>query len=154
VFWDTEIYLLPFYTMTLPEAARSLLMYRFHTLGGARAKAASMRWRGALYAWESADTGDETTPAHVIGPDRKVVAILCGKQKQHISADVAYAVWQYWQATGDEAFLRDAGAQIILETGRFWASRAKLEADGRRHIRGVIGLDEYHKHNDAAPSQT
>jgi len=148
VFWDTEIYLLPFYTMTWPEAARSLLMYRFHTLGGARAKAASMGWRGALYAWESADTGDETTPEHVIGPDRKVVAILCGQQEQHISADVAYAVWQYWQATGDEAFLCDAGAEIILETGRFWASRAGLEADGRRHIRGVMGPDEYHENID------
>ena len=74
--------------------------------------------------------------------------ILCGKQEQHISADVAYAVWQYWQATGDEGFLLDAGAEILLETGRFWSSRAQLEADGRRHIRGVIGPDEYHEHID------
>jgi len=145
VFWDTEIYLLPFYTMTWPEAARSLLMYRFITLDGARAKATRMGFRGALYAWESADTGQETTPEHVAGPDRRIVDVLCGKQEQHISADIAYAVWQYWQATGDEDFLRDAGAEIILETGRFWSSRAQLEADGRRHIRGVIGPDEYHE---------
>jgi len=71
--------------------------------------------------------------------------ILCGSQEQHISADVAYAVWQYWQATGDEAFLTGAGAEMLLETGRFWVSRAGLEADGRRHIRGVIGPDEYHE---------
>jgi trehalose/maltose hydrolase-like predicted phosphorylase len=148
VFWDTEIYLLPFYTMTWPEAARALLMYRFHTLGAARAKAARMGWRGALYAWESADTGAETAPEQVIGPDRKVVHILCGTQEQHISADVAYAVWQYWQATGDEGFLLDAGAEILLETARFWFSRAKLEADGFSHIRGVIGPDEYHQHID------
>jgi trehalose/maltose hydrolase-like predicted phosphorylase len=148
VFWDTEIYLLPFYTMTWPEAARSLLMYRFRTLDGARAKAAGMGWRGALYAWESADTGEETTPEHAIAPDRKVVDILCGKQEQHISADVAYAVWQYWQATGDEGFLLDAGAEILLETGRFWSSRAQLESDGHSHIRGVIGPDEYHEHID------
>ena len=145
VFWDTEIYLLPFYTLTWPEAARALLMYRFATLGGARAKAAAMGWRGAMYAWESADTGAETTPEHGIGPDRKVVDILCGTQEQHITADVAYAVWQYWLATGDEAFLRDAGAEILLEAGRFWASRALLEADGLHHIRGVIGPDEYHE---------
>ena len=107
-----------------------------------------MGWRGALYAWESADTGAETTPEQVIGPDRQVVDILCGKQEQHISADVAYAVWQYWQATGDEDFLLDAGAEIILETGRFWSSRARLEPDGLRHIRGVIGPDEYHEHID------
>jgi trehalose/maltose hydrolase-like predicted phosphorylase len=148
VFWDTEIYLLPFYTMTWPEAARSLLMYRWRTLDGARAKAAGMGWRGALYAWESADTGAETTPEQVIGPDRKVVEVLNGKQEQHISADVAYAVWHYWKASGDEAFLCDAGAEIILETGRFWSSRAELGQDGKRHIRGVIGPDEYHMHID------
>jgi trehalose/maltose hydrolase-like predicted phosphorylase len=148
VFWDTEIYLLPFYTMTWPEAARSLLMYRFRTLDAARAKAVSMGWRGALYAWESADTGQETTPERAIGPDRQVIEILCGTQEQHISADVAYAVWQYWQATRDEEFLLDAGAEILLETARFWASRAQLESDRRSHIRGVIGPDEYHEHID------
>jgi trehalose/maltose hydrolase-like predicted phosphorylase len=123
-------------------------MYRFRTLDAARAKSARMGWRGALYAWESADSGVETTPEQVIGADRQVIDILSGKEEQHISADVAYAVWQYWQATRDETFLRDAGAEILLETGRFWASRALLEADGYRHIRDVIGPDEYHEHVD------
>jgi len=148
VFWDTEIYLLPFYALTWPEAARALLMYRFHTLDAARAKATRLGWRGALYAWESADTGAEASPAQVIAPDRQVVNILCGTQEQHISADVAYAVWQYWQATADERFLLAAGAEILLETARFWASRAELDGDGVRHIRGVIGPDEYHQHID------
>jgi trehalose/maltose hydrolase-like predicted phosphorylase len=148
VFWDTEIFLLPFYILTWPEAARALLMYRFRTLDAARSKAAGMGWRGALYAWECADTGAETTPERVIGPDRQVIEILCGKEEQHISADVAYAVWQYWRTTADEAFLCDAGAEILLETGRFWASRAQLETDGYRHIRNVIGPDEYHEHVD------
>ncbi|WP_020177329.1 glycoside hydrolase family 65 protein [Methyloferula stellata] len=148
VFWDTEIFLLPFYCFTWPEAARALLMYRFRTLAGARAKAAGMGWRGALYAWESTDSGVEETPEEAIGPDRKIVNILCGKQEQHISADVAYAVWQYWLATSDDVFLCEAGAQILFETARFWSSRAKLEADGRHHIRGVIGPDEYHEHID------
>jgi trehalose/maltose hydrolase-like predicted phosphorylase len=148
VFWDTEIFLLPFYIFTWPEAARALLTYRFHTLDAARAKAAAMGWRGALYAWESTDTGVETAPSQLVGPDRRVVDILTGVREQHISADVAYAVWQYWTATGDEAFLLETGAEIILETGRFWASRAQLEPDGRRHIRGVIGPDEYHEDVD------
>jgi trehalose/maltose hydrolase-like predicted phosphorylase len=134
--------------MTWPAAARALLMYRFHTLDGARAKAADMGWRGALYAWESADTGAETTPKEAVGPDRKIIAILSGVQEQHISADVAYAVWRYWEATDDEAFLREAGAEILIETARFWVSRATLESDGARHIRGVIGPDEYHEHID------
>ena len=148
VFWDTEIFLLPFYTLTWPEAARSLLMYRFHTLDGARAKAIRKGWRGALYAWESASTGAEATPEQVVGPNREIVEVLSGEEEQHISADVAYAVWQYWQATGDDRFLCDAGAEILFETARFWSSRAVLEADGKRHIRGVIGPDEYHENID------
>jgi hypothetical protein len=95
VFWDTEIYLLPFYTAVWPEAARALLMYRFHTLPGARAKAAHFGFKGALYAWESADTGMETTPERVVVSDGTMVEILTGRMEHHISADVAYAVWQY-----------------------------------------------------------
>jgi trehalose/maltose hydrolase-like predicted phosphorylase len=148
VFWDTEIYLLPFYTAAWPEAARAMLMYRFHTLPAARAKAAQMGYKGALYAWESADTGEETTPERVVGPDGAMVDILCGKMEQHISADIAYAVWQHWRATGDDGFFLEAGAEILLETARFWASRAAAEADGGRHIRHVIGPDEYHEDVD------
>jgi HAD superfamily hydrolase (TIGR01509 family) len=148
VFWDTEIYLLPFYTAVWPQAARSLLMYRFHTLPAARAKAEKAGWKGALYAWESADTGEETTPEQVVGADGTIIEILCGKLEQHISADVAYAVWQYWLATGDDEFLLSAGAEILLETARFWATRAVLEPDGKRHIRHVIGPDEYHEDVD------
>ena len=148
VFWDTEIYLLPFYILTWPEAARALLMYRYHTLPGARAKAERRGYRGAMYAWESADTGEETTPEAVLDLNGNPVFVLCGTQEQHISADVAYAVWQYWRATGDDQFLLDGGAEIVLDTARFWASRAELEDDGRYHIRGVIGPDEYHEHID------
>ncbi len=148
VFWDTEIYLLPFYTFTWPEAARALLMYRFRTIDGARQKAAQMGFRGAMYAWESADTGAEATPERVVGPDGQIIDVLCGKQEQHITADVAYAVWQYWLATEDVDFLLDAGAEVLLETGRFWSSRAQSEADGYCHIRNVIGPDEYHEHVD------
>jgi trehalose/maltose hydrolase-like predicted phosphorylase len=145
VFWDTETYLLPFYIFTWPQAARALLMYRFHTLPGARAKAAKLGYRGALYAWESTDTGEETTPERVIDPAGRLVTVLCGLEEHHISADIAYAVWQYWQATRDDQFLLSAGAEILLDTARFWASRAALEQDGRHHIRRVIGPDEYHE---------
>jgi trehalose/maltose hydrolase-like predicted phosphorylase len=145
VFWDTEIYLLPFYTLTWPEAARALLMYRFHTLDGARRKAARLGYRGALYAWESAETGDEATPEEIVDPAGRSLKILCGLEEQHISADVAYAVWKYWEVTGDDGFMVEAGAEIVLETARFWASRAVLEDDGRYHIRRVIGPDEYHE---------
>ncbi len=148
VFWDTEIYLLPFYTMVWPEAARAMLMYRYHTLPAARRKAAETGCKGALYAWESADTGDEATPESVIGPDGAMIDVLTGKMEIHISADIAYAVWQYWHVTGDDDFFVDAGAEILLETARFWASRAVAGQDGARHIRHVIGPDEYHEDVD------
>jgi len=144
VFWDTEIYMLPFYVFTDPPAARALLMYRYHTLGAARRKAQALGYRGALYAWESADTGEEVTPRLGVARDGRVVEMLTGEQEHHISADIAYGVWHYWRATGDDAFIVGAGAEILIETARFWASRARVETDGHAHIRAVIGPDEYH----------
>ena len=145
IFWDTDIFMLPFFILTYPEAARALVMYRYHTLAAARAKAARLGHRGAFYAWESADSGEEVTPPFVIAPDGQIIRILTGEQEQHISADVAFGVWNYWQATGDDRFLVEAGAEILIETARFWASRAEREEDGHYHIRGVIGPDEYHE---------
>jgi trehalose/maltose hydrolase-like predicted phosphorylase len=77
-----------------------------------------------------------------------MIDILTGKMELHISADIAYAAWQYWRATGDDRFFLDAGAEILLETARFWATRAEAEVDGKRHIRHIIGPDEYHEDVD------
>jgi trehalose/maltose hydrolase-like predicted phosphorylase len=145
VFWDTEIFMLPFYVLTDPPSARALLMYRYHSLPAAREKARRLGYQGALYAWESTSTGEETTPGYSLSPDGEIKPILNGVLEHHISADVAYAVWQYWQATADETFLLDAGAEILFETARFWASRGLLDEDGSYHIREVIGPDEYHE---------
>jgi kojibiose phosphorylase len=145
VFWDTEIYLLPMYTASQPQVARAALMYRYHTLPAAREKAARLGYRGALYAWESAHTGEEATPPVVFDHRHEPIYIKNGIQEQHISADIAYAVWQYWQSTGDDTFLRKAGAEIVLETARFWESRVRLGSDGQYHIDEVIGPDEYHE---------
>ena len=140
VFWDTDIFMLPFFTLTYPEAARALLMYRYHTLPAARRRAARLGYRGALYAWELADTGEDVTPSLVLEPDGEVIRILTGEQEQHISADVAYAVWSYWRTTGDEAFLVQAGAEILLQTARFWASRVECGEDGRRYSGALSDL--------------
>ena len=145
VFWDTEIFLLPFFIWTHPATARALLAYRHRTLPAARAKAARLGYGGALYAWESADTGEETTPEFVWLPDGTRLTILTGVQEHHIAADVAWAVWQYWQVTGDHGFVEDMGAEIVVETARFWASRVASGEGGRQHIREVIGPDEYHE---------
>ncbi|MBV9087573.1 MAG: glycoside hydrolase family 65 protein, partial [Acidobacteriaceae bacterium] len=148
VFWDTEIYMLPFYIHTHPRSARALLTYRFHTLPAAREKARAAGYRGAMYPWESADTGEETTPTAVIAPGGEVIRVLNGEMEIHITADIAFAVWQYWKATADDDFFRQFGAEIMLETARFWASRGIIESDGAYHIRNVIGPDEYHENVD------
>jgi len=145
VFWDTETFMVPFFMHAWPEAARTLLRYRHRTLDGARRKAQNLHYRGALYAWESADTGDETTPPVVLTPYGEIIPILSGLEEHHISADIAYAIWQYVRATGDEAFLEEEGAEILLETARFWASRGSWNKDGKYHIDRVIGPDEYHE---------
>lgn len=148
VFWDTEIFILPFFTYTSPHIARNLLLYRYHTLPGARLKARENGWQGAMYAWESASNGEETTPRWVPGPGGKeLVRIWPGDIELHISADVAYAVMQYWQVTGDDKFMLRYGAEIVLDTARFWGSRAEWDPDRRRYeINDVIGPDEYHDH--------
>jgi len=150
VFWDTEIFLLPFLTYTQPALARNLLTYRYHTLPGARRKAQANGYEGAMIAWESAQTGDEVTPRWVPGPQgEELVRIWCGDIELHITADVAYAVWHYWQATGDDAWMRDYGAEILLDTAVFWGSRAEWNPErGCYEINDVIGPDEYHEHVD------
>ncbi len=148
VFWDTEIFMLPFYTHVWPEAARTLLRYRHRTLDGARRKARGQNYQGALFAWESADTGDETTPPMVLTPYGEIIPILSGIEEHHISADVAYAIWAYTRATGDDEFLADEGAEILIETARFWASRAQSKKDGSFHVERIIGPDEYHESVD------
>lgn len=148
-FWDTEIFMLPLFTYTAPEIARNLLDYRYLTLPAARAKARAAGYEGAWYAWESADTGDEVTPVWV--PDfhdkKKLARVWTGDLAIHISADVAYAVQQFWQATGDDAWYIERGAEIVLDTAKFFASRAEWLAErGCYGYTDVIGPDEYHDH--------
>jgi trehalose/maltose hydrolase-like predicted phosphorylase len=151
VFWDTEIFVFPFFVYTHPRTARALLMYRYHTLPAAREKARAYNYRGALYAWESTDTGVDVTPAFIYNAAGERIEIFTALEEHHISADIAFAIWQYWQVTGDDAFMLQAGAEMLLELARFWASRAERGDDGRYHIHKVIGPDEFHEHvNDNA----
>ncbi|ABA21897.1 Glycoside hydrolase family 65, central catalytic [Trichormus variabilis ATCC 29413] len=149
IFWDTEIFILPFLTFTQPALARNLLTYRYHTLPGARRKAQEAGYQGAMFAWESATTGDEVTPRWVPGANGELVRIWCGDIEVHITADVAYAVWHYWQTTDDDEWMHDYGAEIILDTAVFWESR--VQWNQQRHsydILDVIGPDENHDRVD------
>jgi kojibiose phosphorylase len=148
-FWDTEIFMLPLFAYTAPSIARNLLTYRYRLLPAARRKAQANGFEGAQFPWESAETGDEVTPTWVPHTtDRsRLVRIWTGDIEIHISADIAYAAYSYWQVTGDDDWLIDEGAELILDTAKFWASRAEWNAQlGRYEYNDVIGPDEYHEH--------
>lgn len=151
-FWDTEIFLMPYYLFTNPKAAKNLLEYRYYILEGARKKAAKAGYQGAMYPWEAAWIHDEETCADIIGVDvetGKPMRVLCGEIEVHISADVAYAVWEYYTTTKDKAFMEEYGYEILLETARFWASRSQWNEEKQRYeIRRVIGPDEYKEEVD------
>ncbi|MEH2317275.1 beta-phosphoglucomutase [Nostoc sp.] len=154
IFWDTEIFMQPLFLFTQPAIARNLLSYRWHTLNGARRKAAHYGYKGAMFAWESAVTGDEVTPRWAIGSDfyGEDVRIWCRDQEIHINADIPYAIWNYWQATGDDDWMQKRGAEVILDAAIFWGSRVEFNPQRQKYeIRGVIGADEYHEfvHNNA-----
>lgn len=154
IFWDTEIFMLPMFIFTQPAIARNLLSYRWLTLPGARRKASHYGYKGAMFAWESADSGDEVTPRWALGNDfyGEDVRIWCRDREIHINADIPYAAWNYWQTTGDDEWMQKCGAEIILDTAIFWASRVEFNPERQQYeIRGVIGVDEYHEfvHNNA-----
>lgn len=150
-FWDTEIFILPLFIYTAPHIAKNLLNYRYRNLPAARVKARTNGYEGAQFPWESADTGEEVTPTWVpfYGDRSKMVRIWTGDIEIHISTDIAYAAFQYWQVTGDDAWFIEKGAELTLDTAKYWASRAEWsEAAGRYEYNNVIGPDEYHEHVD------
>ena len=123
----------PFYILTQPDTAKALLRYRHHTLDGARANSREYGTSGARYAWESADTGREECPQFTAdGANR----FWTREEEIHVSADVAYGIVRYVEATGDTAFLHDVGAEILFETSRFWVDRA---VPRRRGVRAPPG---------------
>jgi len=147
VFWDTEIFLLPFYTYVFPEDAKRLLMYRYYTLKGALKNAKDYGYKGAKIAWESADTGEETTPAYGLRADGSSVKIFTGDEEHHIVSDVVHGIYKYMRASADDDFLFNYAAEIVFQTARFWLSRVEKRRD-RYEIRKVIGPDEFHEHVD------
>jgi kojibiose phosphorylase len=151
IFWDTEIFMLPFFDHTQPELARHLVRYRYHTLDGARRKAAEYGFRGAFYAWESQESGDDACTLFNITDvltNRPMRTYFRDKQV-HISADVALATWRHHSLSGDTSVLIDGGAEVILECARFFTSYAwyKPERD-RYELLDVVGPDEYHERVD------
>jgi kojibiose phosphorylase len=132
VFWDTEIFMLPFFSMTNPAAAKNLLMFRYHTLPEARRHAEANWFKGAMYGWQVNAQGVEQTPQGV-GAYYSI----------HVIADIAFAILEYLNATGDDEFFLNQGMEILIETARFWQSRATKREDGKYDIIAVRGPNEY-----------
>ncbi|HCD08417.1 MAG TPA: family 65 glycosyl hydrolase [Lactobacillus sp.] len=151
-FWDTEIFMLPYYIFTMPNIARDLLTYRYLGLAGAHKKAQANNYRGAQFPWEAAIVEEgEAAPLWgsadiVTGESMK---IWSGFIEQHVTSDVVIAVMEYLNATGDQEFAEKMGYEMILDVAKFWSSRLEYDQDHDRYeITDVIGPDEYKEHAD------
>lgn len=145
-FWDTELFMLPFFAYVFPKTARNLETYRYHLLDAARANAKKNGYRGAQYPWESADDGTEQCPDWTIEPDGTCYRCYVAVYEHHVTAAVAYGVYDYVKITKDLDFLFNKGAEILVETARFWASRCEYVSEKDRYeINQVTGPDEWHE---------
>lgn len=151
-FWDTETFIFPYFQMSEPETARTLLEFRYKGLYGARKKAIENGYKGAMYPWEAAWVSDGEVTPYVIGVNvhtGEPMICLTGVIEQHITSDIIFALWQYYAATDDQDFMDRYGYEMTIETARFWNSRLEwIEENNRYEIRDVIGPDEYKEHVD------
>ena len=145
IFWD-ELFVYPFLNYRLPEITRGLLMYRYRRIGEARAAAEAAGFRGAMYPWQSGSDGQEETQVTHLNPLSMKWQPDLSHNQRHVNAAIFYNVWHYYQITHDLDFLRDHGAEMMLEIARFWASIAHFNPERERwEIHGVMGPDEFHE---------
>jgi trehalose/maltose hydrolase-like predicted phosphorylase len=142
VFWDADVFVFPALAALRPEAARSMVSYRAHRIAAAAVAARRAGLDGARFPWESAADGSEVTPLYV-GAAGHLVPVLTDDHEEHISADVAWAADRALRWIDVDPVTATSARRIIVQTGRYWASRLAAEPDPR-HIRGVMGPDEYH----------
>lgn len=138
VFWDTDLWMFPALLVLHPELAKSLVEYRFQRLDAAKRNAFSKGYKGAMFPWESAETGVEETP----------VWALSGPFEHHITACVALAAWNYYCVSQDKSWLREKGWPILSATADFWASRVERNGQGKYDIKNVVAADEWAENVD------
>lgn len=137
-FWDTEIWMYPSLLLLQPDIAKSLLEYRYQRLPAARNNAFSHGFKGAMFPWESAASGNEETP----------VWALSGPFEHHITADIGIAAWNYYCVTGDKNWLREKGYPLLKETADFWASRVERNGPNHYDVKNVVAADEWAENID------
>jgi len=144
VFWD-ELFIFPVLNLRLPTVTRSLLRYRYRRLMEARRAAKLAGYRGAMYPWQSGSDGREESPELHLNPRSGRWRPDPSHRAHHVGIAVAYNAWQFYQVTGDLAYLIDYGSEMLAEIARFWVSRATYDRGQDRYIiNGVIGPDEFH----------
>ena len=145
-FWDTELFILPFFSLTFPEIAKNLVEYRYLLLDGARRNALKRGQIGARYPWESADTGDEECPDWTIEGDGTCYVCTVADQEVHVTADIIYGGLQYFLWTGDMEYYENNLLEMLAETARFWNSRIEYNKEKDYfEITGITGPDEWHE---------
>ncbi len=137
-FWDTELWMYPSLLLLQPDIAKSLLEYRFQRLKAAKNNAFSHGYKGAMFPWESAASGNEETP----------VWALSGPFEHHITADIGIAAWNYYCVTQDKNWLRERGYPLLKETADFWTSRVERNGAGHYDIKNVVAADEWAENID------
>jgi protein-glucosylgalactosylhydroxylysine glucosidase len=138
VFWDTDLWMFPAVLVLHPEIAKSMVEYRYQRLEAAKRNAFSKGYKGAMYPWESAESGVEETP----------VWALSGPFEHHITACVGIAAWNYYSVTQDKNWLREKGYPILSATADFWASRVERNGPGKYDIKNVVAADEWAENVD------
>ncbi|MFE3597840.1 glycosyl hydrolase family 65 protein [Streptomyces sp. NPDC059142] len=136
IFWDAEIFMFPALLATRPELARSVVEYRYRTREAAAENAGKLGFKGLFYPWTSGGSGHLWTECQSWNPPHCVT-------QNHLQSDIALAVWQYYEATGDRDWLRERGWPLLKGIAEFWASRVTADDDGTYSVKEVAGPDEY-----------
>ena len=145
IFWD-EVFAYPFYTLHAPEITRALLMYRYRRLNAAKDNARQHGYRGAMYPWQSASTGEETTQILHLNPISGTWGPDYSSLQRHVSLAIAYNVLTYCYASGDRDFMERYGIEMLIEIAHFWSSITEWNKKNKRfEIAGVMGPDEFHE---------
>ena len=150
-FWDTEMFMLPFFQFTDKTVAENLLKYRINTLPGAERKAHEFGYEGAFYAWESQETGDDACTLFNVTDifTNRPLRTYFKDRQIHVSADMVFAMWDYCSVTGDYTVLRDGGLDMIYECVRFFYTYSSFRPYKNRYeLLDVVGPDEYHERVD------
>lgn len=150
IFWD-EMFVLPVLGQRDPDITRGLLEYRWRRLDAAREAARAEGHPGARFPWQSGSDGREETPRQLYNPRSQQWMPDNSSRQRHVGLAIAFEAWQHVEATGDRQWLATRGAELMIEVGRYFSALAHWDpADGRFHIDGVMGPDEYH---DGYPEQ-